>query len=636
MKNENVFIEIPKLKKNQSYIETPETFLGNISFHSVTEKCKKQVNTQEIFSQKWVLNKLIEMDCEKIEEFKNTLPEMQQLQYPKEELLSICLDILTNQSMNNKEKSILEQFFEESKSLIKPSIQRLEKMQSFNEEFLSKSLFLNQEKEKIQTEKTNKSMLVEKSKDCEGDLILFSENSIAEQIKKDEIFRMKNSEIAGLNSPSNHSLAHSFDISLQNKKPVQRTQEKTHSLKIFNNKEPPIIFDIDIKKPSPLKTPFDISYAFSSENSSAKILRNIIIPPVLPHLPPPLPDSPYIKPNCFFIKRKDSNLIKLKGGKSLYEDIEDANFCDVCEICEICLDVFPKCKQMKAGKCDHIFCKSCLRGYLIEMIKSGKVVQIACPKEGCKVNYTDEEIKEVLKKLPDMIKKYEKFKLQISLSKDPNIRWCIRLDCEHFFKGSSAKPKLTCPCGEEICFNCSRKWHEGKTCDELMDQDYETYRQKNNVINCSKCQARIEKISGCNHIICSRCKYEFCWICGRKYSKRHYKNYNVFGCPGMMYRTFQRDKHFKYKIYKIKMFNVLKAVGFFILLLLSPVIALFLLVGLPNMIYYHDKRAKFTCGNILMFTFLLIIGIIFFPIFLAMAIIPGSCIFICQVIKENL
>ena len=126
MKNENVLIEIPhKQKKNQSYVETPETLMGNISFHSVAEKDKKHVNPHEIFSQKWVLNKLIEMDCEKIEEFEKMLPEIQLLQQPKEELLSICLDILTNQSMNNKDKSIIEQFYEDSKGLIKPSLTSL-------------------------------------------------------------------------------------------------------------------------------------------------------------------------------------------------------------------------------------------------------------------------------------------------------------------------------------------------------------------------------------------------------------------------------------------------------------------------------------------------------------------------------
>jgi len=30
---------------------------------------------------------------------------------------------------------------------------------------------------------------------------------------------------------------------------------------------------------------------------------------------------------------------------------------------------------------------------------------------------------------------------------------------------------------------------------------------------CPKCQATIEKDGGCNHMVCKRCKYDFCWIC---------------------------------------------------------------------------------------------------------------------------
>jgi hypothetical protein len=34
---------------------------------------------------------------------------------------------------------------------------------------------------------------------------------------------------------------------------------------------------------------------------------------------------------------------------------------------------------------------------------------------------------------------------------------------------------------------------------------------------------------------CKKCKFQFCWLCLKKYSRHHYKYYNCFGCPGMQF-----------------------------------------------------------------------------------------------------
>ena len=54
---------------------------------------------------------------------------------------------------------------------------------------------------------------------------------------------------------------------------------------------------------------------------------------------------------------------------------------------------------------------------------------------------------------------------------------------------------------------------------------------KGSVTNCPKCGLIIEKEEGgCNHMICSKCNYQFCWICGSKYNVDHFDASNVFGC----------------------------------------------------------------------------------------------------------
>ena len=32
---------------------------------------------------------------------------------------------------------------------------------------------------------------------------------------------------------------------------------------------------------------------------------------------------------------------------------------------------------------------------------------------------------------------------------------------------------------------------------------------------------------------CTRCRYQFCWLCGRQYGKHHFAFWNLRGCPGL-------------------------------------------------------------------------------------------------------
>jgi ankyrin repeat/IBR domain-containing protein 1 len=36
-----------------------------------------------------------------------------------------------------------------------------------------------------------------------------------------------------------------------------------------------------------------------------------------------------------------------------------------------------------------------------------------------------------------------------------------------------------------------------------------------------KCKAPIQKNEGCNHMKCSKCKHEFCWVCREEWKKHN-------------------------------------------------------------------------------------------------------------------
>jgi E3 ubiquitin-protein ligase RNF19A len=89
-------------------------------------------------------------------------------------------------------------------------------------------------------------------------------------------------------------------------------------------------------------------------------------------------------------------------------------------------------------------------------------------------------------------------------------------------------------CEFEICMKCGLDYHSNKSCKEVLDSALKEYFKgldPGSLTNCPRCGLIVEKEEGgCNHMICIKCKYEFCWICGSKYNVEHFAPGNVFGC----------------------------------------------------------------------------------------------------------
>ena len=129
----------------------------------------------------------------------------------------------------------------------------------------------------------------------------------------------------------------------------------------------------------------------------------------------------------------------------------------------------------------------------------------------------------------------------------------------------------------EFCLKCKHLNHNGKTCDLGIDMEFNKFIHNSKFIKrCPQCNFYIQKNQGCNHITCanSDCKYEFCWICMKKYSQNHYRN-PLSTCTYL--QNTNQDSFFvrhPWLVYIIIIFYIIYCIFIFsLLIIISPLIS---------------------------------------------------------------
>jgi len=145
-----------------------------------------------------------------------------------------------------------------------------------------------------------------------------------------------------------------------------------------------------------------------------------------------------------------------------------------------------------------------------------------CPYFACDQKFTDDEIKSYFTTRPADYARYLDLKKSKVLNDIPELRWCIRQGCGKYVISNEGNTHVKCECGQEFCFNCRENWHEGKTCEEQINEDFKKLTQNRLVKLCPKCKTRTEKDEGCDHMTCSSCQYEYCWLCLERYTYDHF------------------------------------------------------------------------------------------------------------------
>lgn len=238
--------------------------------------------------------------------------------------------------------------------------------------------------------------------------------------------------------------------------------------------------------------------------------------------------------------------------------------------CPLCLLELPADFFPELSSCTHRACYDCLQQYLKIEISESRV-NVSCPE--CTEPIHPNDIRTILND-ENYTAKYEKFMLRRVLVAEPDARWCPAPDCGYVViaAGCAGCPKLQCKrpgCDTFFCYHCKYVWHPNQTCDAArnernirmtpsrMSADFDGHSISNHhrdtdIKPCPTCKVLIIKMDdgSCNHMTCSVCGTEFCWLCMKQISDLHYLSPS--GCTFWGKKPWSRKKKILWQLGYVK------------------------------------------------------------------------------------
>ena len=194
------------------------------------------------------------------------------------------------------------------------------------------------------------------------------------------------------------------------------------------------------------------------------------------------------------------------------------------EECPICSNLFFQSENNTLEKCGHSFCDNCWFQFLSIKIKENKLTFIKCLDYECQEKLSDKFIINLLKSNKNLINQFNNYKFELDIINNPNKKFCPYPQCNSYAELKNITEKnVKCLNNHEFCFLCLEKPHKGKPCKDILDKSMEEFSKNNFIKKCPHCGIIIEKSEGCNHITCSKCNYQWCWLCNEKYTEEHFR-----------------------------------------------------------------------------------------------------------------
>jgi hypothetical protein len=206
---------------------------------------------------------------------------------------------------------------------------------------------------------------------------------------------------------------------------------------------------------------------------------------------------------------------------------------DVARECPICQEP----KDMYRLACGHEACKDCLHQILETAVHSHDTSTIKCPMPGCRQPFNQADIDQVANDQA-LVQTIADLKHREEMVQDPRMRQCPTIDCPYTYLFEGNLQQITCPqCHQSYCSNCRVNHAQNVTCEQAQQNqglaaEHANEEQateefiRNATKQCPNCHAPIERRDGCNHMRCTNCHYEFCWLCMMRWP-----GYDRHACP---------------------------------------------------------------------------------------------------------
>ena len=184
--------------------------------------------------------------------------------------------------------------------------------------------------------------------------------------------------------------------------------------------------------------------------------------------------------------------------------------------CAVC---WTEAEDVYRTPCGHFYCGSCFAGQCSSAGEGDLPVRCFGNSGNCLQVLEIQELKTVLPS--------EAFEQLLEGSFSTHVRtnpksfqYCPTPDCQQIYRVSTNGLVFTCPtCLTPICTTCQITSHDGMTCELYKrigtegNEEFQKWKQENDVKDCPVCKVPIEKAFGCNHMECMNCKTHICWVC---------------------------------------------------------------------------------------------------------------------------